>query len=134
MTNALSAKNKLGFINNTLTMPVNELHLVIWQHCNDMVISWILNTLSHDIRDSVLYAETTQVLRHELNTRYGQENGPKFYQLQKNLCQITQGSSDITTYFAKTKLNWDELNAINTIPHTLVVLLILLQKEMRIKG
>ncbi|XP_076885465.1 uncharacterized protein LOC143534992 [Bidens hawaiensis] len=80
MTTALSTNNKLGFINNTLTMPDNEQQLAIWQRCNDMT------------------------------------NGAKFYQLQKNLCQITQRSSDIATYFAKLKSNRDELNAINTIP------------------
>ncbi|XP_076943097.1 uncharacterized protein LOC143613208 [Bidens hawaiensis] len=116
MTIALSAKNKLGFINNTLTMLNNEQQMAIWQRCNDMVISWILNTLTHDISDSVIYAETAQILWNKLNFRYGQANGTKFSQLQNNLCQITQGSSDIATYFSKMKSNWDELIAINTIP------------------
>ncbi|XP_076943273.1 uncharacterized protein LOC143613465 [Bidens hawaiensis] len=116
MAIALSAKNKLGFINNTLTMPENEQQLAIWQRCNDMVISWILKTLTGDISSSVLYAENAQILWNELNSRYGQANGAKFCQLQKNLCQMTQGSSDIATYLAKMKSNWDELNAINTIP------------------
>ncbi|XP_076957927.1 uncharacterized protein LOC143633523 [Bidens hawaiensis] len=116
MTIALSAKNKLGFINNTVTMPVNQPHLAYWQHFNYIVISWILNILHQDICDSVLYVETAQILWNELNSRYGQANGAKIYQIQKNLCQITQGSSDIATYFAKMKSNWDELNAINTIP------------------
>ncbi|XP_076945057.1 uncharacterized protein LOC143615963 [Bidens hawaiensis] len=89
MTIALSAKNKLGFINNTVIMPANQPHLVYWQRCNDMVISWILNTLNHDIRDSVLYAETSQILWNELDSRYGQAND---------------------------KSNWDELNAVNSIP------------------
>ncbi|XP_076895426.1 uncharacterized protein LOC143548042 [Bidens hawaiensis] len=114
ITIALSTKNKLGFINNNVIMPANESHLAFWRSCNDLVISWILNTLTHDIRDSVLYDETAQILLNELNSRYGQANGAKIYQLQKNFCQITQGSSD--TYFAKMKSNWDELNAINTIP------------------
>ncbi|XP_076943782.1 uncharacterized protein LOC143614151 [Bidens hawaiensis] len=73
-------------------MPANELHLTIWQRCNDMVISWNLNTLTCDISDSVLYPETTQILWNELNTRYDQANGARFYQLQKNLCQITQAA------------------------------------------
>ncbi|XP_076942039.1 uncharacterized protein LOC143611775 [Bidens hawaiensis] len=81
-----------------------------------MVISWILNTLTRDISYSVLYAETAQILWNDLNSRYGKENGAKFYQLQKNLCQIIQGSSDIAAYFTKMKSNWDELNANNTIP------------------
>ncbi|XP_076895723.1 uncharacterized protein LOC143548433 [Bidens hawaiensis] len=97
-------------------MPANQLYLAYWQRCNDMVISWILNILNHDIRDSVLCAETAQILWNELNSRYGQANGARVYQIQKNLCQIYQGSSDIANYFAKIKSNWDELNDVNTIP------------------
>ncbi|XP_076904645.1 uncharacterized protein LOC143560163 [Bidens hawaiensis] len=116
MTIALSAKNKLGFINNTVPMPANQAHLALWQRCNYMVISWILNTLNHDIRDSVLYAETAQTLWNELNARYGQACGARVHQLQKNLYQISQGSSGIATYFAKMKSYCDELNAVNFIP------------------
>ncbi|XP_076911116.1 uncharacterized protein LOC143568984 [Bidens hawaiensis] len=106
MTIALSAINKLCFVNNTLVMPGDEHHLAVWKRCNDMVISWIRNTLTQDIIDSVLYAETAKALWNELNARYGQANGAKFYQFQNNLCQITQGNNDISTYFAKMKSNW----------------------------
>ncbi|KAM0048148.1 putative RNA-directed DNA polymerase [Helianthus debilis subsp. tardiflorus] len=113
---ALSAKNKLGFINNGVSRPIDDLHSALWQRCNDMVTSWILNTLSRDISGSVLYAETAQQLWNELNVRYGQANGAKLYQLQKNLCEITQGNNDIATYFTKIKSIWDELNALNQMP------------------
>ncbi|XP_076889165.1 uncharacterized protein LOC143539851 [Bidens hawaiensis] len=85
MSIALSAKNKLGSINNIVPMPANQVHLALWQRCNDMVISWILNTLNHDIRDSVLYAETAQTLWKELNSRYEQASDARIYQLQKNI-------------------------------------------------
>ncbi|XP_076935452.1 uncharacterized protein LOC143602121 [Bidens hawaiensis] len=68
MTIALLAKNKLIFINSTVTMLANQPHLAYWKRCNDMVILWTLNTLNHDIRDSVLYAETAQILWNELNS------------------------------------------------------------------
>lgn len=115
ITIALSAKNKLGFINGTISRPADS-SLALWQRCNDMVISWILNTLSREISESVLYTETAQRLWTELNDRYGQANGAKLYQLQKNLCQISQGTNDIATYFTKIKSNWDELNALTLIP------------------
>ncbi|XP_076916836.1 uncharacterized protein LOC143576686 [Bidens hawaiensis] len=83
MTITLSAKNKHRFINNTLTMLNNEQQLAVWQRCNDMVILLILNTLTRDTSDSVLYAKTAQILWKELNSHYGQANDAKFYQLQK---------------------------------------------------
>ncbi|XP_076950636.1 uncharacterized protein LOC143623673 [Bidens hawaiensis] len=101
MTIASLANNKLCFVNNTLVMPSDEQQMVLWKRCNDMVISWILNTLTRDIRDNVLYAETAKALWNELNARYGQANGAKLYLLQKNFCQITQGNNDIPTYLQR---------------------------------
>nr|XP_009784460.1 PREDICTED: uncharacterized protein LOC104232873 [Nicotiana sylvestris] len=51
---ALSAKNKLGFIDGTYYEPdASSTDFKQWNRCNDMVISWILNSLSKDI--AVLY-------------------------------------------------------------------------------
>ncbi|XP_076914887.1 uncharacterized protein LOC143574047 [Bidens hawaiensis] len=102
---ALSTKNKSGFINNKVVRPINEHQLALWQRCNDMVISRILNTFSRDISYSVLYAENAQQLWNEINVQYGRSNDAKLYQLQKNLCEITQGNSDIANYFTKVKSN-----------------------------
>ncbi|XP_076950879.1 uncharacterized protein LOC143623998 [Bidens hawaiensis] len=116
MSIALSAKNKLRFVTGDVPIPSIPTQQQLWQRCNDMVISWILNTLSKDISESVLYTQTAHQLWTELDDRYNQENGANLYQLQKNLCQISQGNSDIATYFTKVKSNWDELNALSGIP------------------
>lgn len=81
-----------------------------------MVISWILNSISRDIGDSVLYAQSAKELWAELNDCYGQANGAKLYQLYKSFCDINQGNNDIATYFAKLKSVWDELSAIDVLP------------------
>ncbi|KAI3808885.1 hypothetical protein L1987_24848 [Smallanthus sonchifolius] len=61
MSIALSAKNKICFVDGTVVRPLSSPNLELWKICNDMVISWILNTLSSDISESVLYVETDQV-------------------------------------------------------------------------
>ncbi|KAI3713165.1 hypothetical protein L1987_71738 [Smallanthus sonchifolius] len=116
MSIALSAKNKHGFVDRTVIRPTSSPNLELWKRCNDMVISWILNTLSSDISESVLYVETARQLWKELTDRYGQSNGAKYYQLQKSLSVISQGNDDVATYFTKIKAVWDELNAIEPIP------------------
>ncbi|XP_076959918.1 uncharacterized protein LOC143636131 [Bidens hawaiensis] len=80
-----------------------------------MVISWILNTLSRDISESALYVDTANALWNELNQRFGQASGEKMYQLKKSLCEISQGSKDIATYFTKMKSVWDELSALDSL-------------------
>ncbi|XP_022031465.1 uncharacterized protein LOC110932439 [Helianthus annuus] len=110
---ALSAKNKFGFVDGTITNSTNP---SLWSRCNDMVISWIINTLSRDISESVLYVQTAEQLWKELNDRYGQANGAKHYQLQKSLCEISQGNTSIVAYFTKIKSIWDELGSLSTVP------------------
>ncbi|KAK9065740.1 hypothetical protein SSX86_015141 [Deinandra increscens subsp. villosa] len=114
MTIALSAKNKLGFVNGDVAS--SSANNELWKRCNAMVISWILNVLSKEIGESVLYTQTAKNLWKELDDRYGQSNGIKFYQLQKELCEITQGNTDIATYFTKMKTIWDELISLDTTP------------------
>lgn len=58
---ALSAKNKVVFIDGTSSEPdSNSPQYKAWSRCNDMVISWILNSLSKDIAESVLYSKTAK--------------------------------------------------------------------------
>ncbi|XP_076930278.1 uncharacterized protein LOC143595000 [Bidens hawaiensis] len=81
-----------------------------------MVISWILNTLSREISECVLYTNTASQFWMELDDRYGQANGAKLYQLHKSLFANSQGNNDIATYITKMKSIWDELNSLNLIP------------------
>ena len=46
-----------------------------------MVISWILNSLTKEIADSVEYVNNSSELWKELEDRYDQTNGAKLYQI-----------------------------------------------------
>ncbi|XP_016499766.2 uncharacterized protein LOC107818295 [Nicotiana tabacum] len=115
---ALSAKNKLGFIDGTiLVLTTSVSSLKLWSRCNDMVISWLLNSLSKEIAESVLYSKTTREIWKELEDRFGQSNGALLYQLQKELNDTVQGCSDIAGYNTKVKRIWDELDSLDTCVH-----------------
>lgn len=47
----LLAKNKLGFVNGSITAPeeITSIEYKAWQHCNDLVISWLLFDLDENI-------------------------------------------------------------------------------------
>lgn len=69
---APSAKNKLAFINGTIPKPnLDALDYQQWSRCNNMVTSWILNSLSKDIGDSVMYSKTTTQLWKSFEHRFG---------------------------------------------------------------
>ncbi|XP_060179267.1 uncharacterized protein LOC132609347 [Lycium barbarum] len=112
---ALSAKNKLGFTDGSLAVPISDPALVkALIRCNDMVLSWHLNSLSKEIAESVLYSVSAKSLWKDLEDRFGQASGAKLFQLQKELSVVIQGNTSISTYFTKMKSLWDELDALNT--------------------
>ena len=114
---ALSAKQKLQFIDGTSEKPEADSPLLThWQRCNDMVISWLLNSLHKSIRDSVIFCDTASEIWKELNERYGQSNKARHFQAQKEVCCISQGDLDIVSYFNKAKKVWDEFTAVNGMP------------------
>lgn len=47
---ALETKNKLGFVDGTITRPTdNEILGKQWDRCNSVVLSWILGSISEEL-------------------------------------------------------------------------------------
>ncbi|XP_015166024.1 uncharacterized protein [Solanum tuberosum] len=112
---ALSAKHKLGFIDGSYAPPTSDSpNFHLWTRYNDMVTSWLLNSLSKEIVGSVIYSKSARHLWNDLADRFGQANGAQLFHLQKGLADSVQGNSDIAGYFTKIKKIWDELDATST--------------------
>ncbi|XP_033516530.1 uncharacterized protein [Nicotiana tomentosiformis] len=59
----VSAKNKLSFIDGTLSIPDENSGLQSARtRGNDMMLSWLLNSLSKEIAENVLYSHSTKDL------------------------------------------------------------------------
>lgn len=111
---ALEAKNKLGFIDGTISPPSSSTSAEArqWKRCNVMVISWLLNSISKEISSSVIYCKSAFAIWTNLKDRYSQVNGPRLYKLKQDISNLVQGSLSVTGYFATLKSLWDELAAI----------------------
>ncbi|XP_019239047.1 PREDICTED: uncharacterized protein LOC109219082 [Nicotiana attenuata] len=111
---ALSVKNKLDFINGEFVRPSSDSpQFRQWERYDDIVTSWILNSLAKEISDSVEYVSKSAELWRELEDRYDQTNGAKLYQIQKEINDLTQGSLGITAYYTRMKRLWDELSTLS---------------------
>lgn len=56
---SLSAKNKLSLIDRTVKAPpASDTRFPLWQHCNDLVITWILHSIQHAIARSAIFFDT----------------------------------------------------------------------------
>ncbi|KAG5612858.1 hypothetical protein H5410_024139 [Solanum commersonii] len=104
------SQEQTDFINGSCPIPSLDSPLLIqWQMCNDMVIAWLLNSLSRDISEGVIYSQTTVKLWDELKARYGQADDTKLFQLQREINNISQGASDITRIFCFSKHRWTKM-------------------------
>lgn len=117
MTIALSAPNKLGFVDGSLPKPeTTSAAFKSWSRCNDMVISWLLGALSKSIGRSVIYATSAYQIWLELEDRYGVSNGTQMFGLHKELNELSQGNKTIPDYFTKLKMLWDDIESLCLVP------------------
>ncbi|XP_075101888.1 uncharacterized protein LOC142177312 [Nicotiana tabacum] len=79
-----------------------------------MVTSWLLNSLSKDIGDSVIYSKMVRNLWNSLEYMFVQSNGTKLYQLQKKISASVQGNSSVSSYFTILKKLWDEMDSLSS--------------------
>ncbi|XP_010518614.1 PREDICTED: uncharacterized protein LOC104793888 [Camelina sativa] len=107
---SLDAKIKLSFIDGSLPRPSeNDYDFKIWSICNSMVKSWILNVVSKEIYDSILYYQDAVEMWNDLFTRFKVNNLPRRYQLEQALMTLRQGQLDLSSYFMKKKTLWEQL-------------------------
>ncbi|XP_075655032.1 uncharacterized protein LOC142625227 [Castanea sativa] len=81
-----------------------------------MVASWILNCVSPKILASVVYKNTTLEVWTNLKNQFSQKNGPKLFQLQKELATITQGDLSVTDHFTQLNALSDEIENYRALP------------------
>ncbi|XP_049370379.1 uncharacterized protein LOC125835296 [Solanum verrucosum] len=111
---ALSMKSKTGFINGKIMKPDSEdPSFAHWEMCDDMMTSWILNSLSPELRDGLQYVNNAREFWEELEDRNDQTNGCKLYQLQKEINDLVQESLDVTGYYTQMKKLWEEMNTVD---------------------
>lgn len=97
MLRELSGKNKLGFIKGTIKKPdaTQSTLLSAWQCNNDIITSWIINSVSKEIASSILNTGNVKDVWEQLRKRYLRTNGPRIFQLQKDLITTTQGTTSV---------------------------------------
>ncbi|KAF7151998.1 hypothetical protein RHSIM_Rhsim01G0108500 [Rhododendron simsii] len=116
MTISLNAKSKLGFVDGTITAPPAKTKpddYVSWRRCNDMILSWILNSLTPDLADSVIYSTTAQEVWEDLRDRFSQSNAPRIFQIERDIACLTQDQMTVAAYYTRLKGLWDELGSYN---------------------
>jgi hypothetical protein len=82
-----------------------------------MVHSWIVNALSPEISNSVIYYSTTHEVWEDLREQFSQGNAPRIFEIQRDIAYLRQEQLSVSTYYTKLKGLWDELASYNNAIH-----------------
>nr|GEV44063.1 cysteine-rich RLK (receptor-like protein kinase) 8 [Tanacetum cinerariifolium] len=120
----LSTKRKLGFVKGTIVRYATDENLAeLWDTCNNIVICWIMSSVSESIARSIMFVSTASEIWQQLEKRFSLYDGSRMYKLNKDAYEITQSSSSVGEYYTKMKCVWEELDNINVLPVLSIVTL-----------
>nr|GEX31346.1 cysteine-rich RLK (receptor-like protein kinase) 8 [Tanacetum cinerariifolium] len=112
---ALNAKNNLKIVTGELHEPnADSEEMAMWDRTNDMIISWILNTISDQISNNLNFVNSASELWAKLYEHYAQLNGHRMYQLVNDIVALKQQNCNIEVYCHKLKGLWDEHDALES--------------------
>nr|GLL19619.1 uncharacterized protein LOC109166622 [Ipomoea trifida] len=97
MSMSLSCKNKLVFVNGTITKPSTDdmEKYLAWERCNNMVVSWIVRTLSPSIGSTVLWIDTAYGVWDDLKRRFSKQD---LFRIAEINCEIYQTKQEISQF------------------------------------
>ena len=80
-----------------------------------MVLSWILNSSTPNIANSVIFYNTAHEVWEDLQNRFFQSNAPRIFQIEREIAFLTQDQMIVVAYYTKLKKLWDELGSYNDV-------------------
>ena len=106
---ALNIRNKLGFIDGTIPKPLDtHRDAGSWSRCNDMVATWLMNSVSKQIGQSLLFMSTAESIWKNILSRFKQDDAPRVYEIEQQLSRLQQGSMDVSAYYTALVTLWEE--------------------------
>ncbi|GAV90054.1 UBN2_3 domain-containing protein, partial [Cephalotus follicularis] len=96
---ALTDKNKQGFVTGSCKKPEPESpNLHQWERCNAIALSWIMNNVSKEIFNGIIYSTDVSSIWKDLRERYNKINGSRIFSLHREIVCCTQGTLTISAY------------------------------------
>lgn len=117
MKNALIGRNKLGFVDGSITRSTYGSALGhLWDRCNAIVVSWLTSNVSRDLLSGMLFRSDAHLIWKELEERFHKINGSRLYAVHKEIFTLTQGTHPVSVYYCKLKDLWDEYDSMMPPP------------------
>ncbi|XP_062104351.1 uncharacterized protein LOC133815537 [Humulus lupulus] len=95
---SISAENKTAFIDGSLPRPpANDANHSSKEQCNNMVMDWLLPSVSKEIKASIMYNVRVVDMWNDLHGRFNLSNKPWIFQLKTSIQSLKQGDNNVNT-------------------------------------
>lgn len=81
-----------------------------------LVHSWLLNSVSESIGQSIVFMENAIDVWNDLKERFSQGDLVRIAELQQEVYALKQDSKSVTEFYSTLKVLWEELEAYMSIP------------------
>ncbi|GAU25332.1 hypothetical protein TSUD_375950 [Trifolium subterraneum] len=88
-----------------------------WNRCNMLVHSWIMNSVSECIAQSIVFMENAFDVWNDLKERFAQSDLVRISELQQEIYALKQDSRIVTEFYSALKLLWEELEIYLPMPN-----------------
>ncbi|CAM8930112.1 unnamed protein product [Rhodiola kirilowii] len=110
---ALSVRAKLEFVEGKRPKPIDPTLSAKWKRCNDVIMTWLLNSVSKKVVSHILHAKDAATAWRILHSRYAGSNVSRKFYVKKEISNIRQGELDVANYFEKLNGYWKELDSLS---------------------
>nr|AII99795.1 copia-type retrotransposon polyprotein [Sinapis alba] len=122
MLNALQAKRKVCFINETLKKPAtDDPDYDNWVAVNSMIIGWIRASIDPKIKASVTFVSEASLLWTDLKQRFSVGNKVRIHQIKAQLAACRQEGQSVLEYYGKVVHSLGRTRRLSTSANVYVV-------------
>jgi hypothetical protein len=105
MRRALGAKNKLVFIDDSLPIPdLRDLNRSAWKRCNHLVHSWIINSVTEQIAQTLIFHENCIDAWEDLLEPFSKIDRIRIANLRSSINNLKRGSKSVLEHFTEMKM------------------------------
>jgi hypothetical protein len=118
MRRALGGKMKFEFVDGTIPVVTDSFDPTYraWNRCNMLIHSWIVNSVSDSIGQSIVFMENAVDVWNDLKERFAQGDLVRISELMQEIYNLRQDSKTVTEFYSELKVLWEELEIYMPIP------------------
>jgi hypothetical protein len=111
VTIALGGRSKLGYVNGHIKAPDPfSQNYEAWQCKDQLVMSWLLNSMENNIAEIFSYSESSMDLWEAVKEMYGNQNkAARVFQIKRDLANLQQDGKTYVQLLGILKGMWSEL-------------------------